>query len=148
MLISIHVPKTAGSSFRSSLQEAFGDRMLLHYSTQPISSYMRDKAARLRCKFNVSCRSGAFRRYEAIHGHFVADTFNSLPFPKRFCIFLRRPVERVISHYLFWKKFYPQIMPRNSVLDHVVRKQLTIVQFAALPQNGQFLFDISRPGGP
>ncbi|MGC9964585.1 MAG: hypothetical protein ABSE08_04200 [Syntrophobacteraceae bacterium] len=134
MLISVHIPKTAGTSFGYSLKEVLGDSLLLHYKTKPLSSDIRYKATLLECKFNCLCRGrGIERRYKAIHGHFVADTFNFLPSPKQYCVFLRRPVERLISHYFLSKKAH--LRPRkNTIMDRVIRNQMTIYDFAALPE--------------
>jgi len=76
-------------------------------------------------------------RFDAIHGHFVADTFNFLPVPKQLCVFLRDPADRLISHYLYWTK-PGEKFPRNSVLDRLIRNRLTINEFAALPQMVNF----------
>jgi hypothetical protein len=135
MLISVHMPKTAGTSFLNSLQKVFGERLLQHYSTPPDSTYMSDRAALLKYKFGVIWKGRKIvRRYDAIHGHFVPETFSFLPGPKQFCVFLREPVDRTISHYLYWEKMGPLQIPRHSVLDHVVRNHLTLNDFAALPE--------------
>jgi hypothetical protein len=85
MLISVHVPKCAGTSFRHVLQGVYGDRLWLNYGTIFVRSQARPEAV----PPGVVC----------IHGHFFADAFDEL-FPQRQLItWLRHPVERVVSNY-------------------------------------------------
>ncbi len=101
MLISVRIPKTAGYSLQKSLSEVFGKRLYLEYSMRPLSSSTIDRAARLKRRINVTCLGGNIvRRYDAIYCHIVAHTFNSLPCPKQYSVFLRNPVDRVFTHYL------------------------------------------------
>jgi hypothetical protein len=138
MLISVHVPKTAGTSLLSSLRNAYGERLLTHYSTFPTSKYRRHKAALLKWKFGCRLKAKTIvSRYSVIHGHFVADTFNFLSCPKRYCVFLREPVDRLISHYLFWKRDDMKFS-KNSVRELLIRKKLTLNEFADLPEMTNF----------
>lgn len=134
MLISVHVPKTAGTSFRNSLVKTFGERLLLDYSTQPSSRYLTHRASYLKHKYGFLWKGRKIvSRYEVIHGHFPADMFDFLPGPKQFCMFMRQPVDRLVSHYLFWKRDGSKF-PGNSALDSFIRNRLTLDQFAALPE--------------
>ncbi|HVZ65480.1 MAG TPA: hypothetical protein VG936_12980 [Lacunisphaera sp.] len=85
MIISIHVPKTAGTTFRELLAGHFGEDLCLFYAgyknhrMEPVD----DVPAHARC----------------IHGHMHARDFDHrYPGAKR-VVWLRHPVERVASEY-------------------------------------------------
>jgi len=59
MIVSVHVPKCAGTSFRTILDSIFGDRIWHNYGT----IFSRDQA-----RPNVIPPNAG-----AIHGHFIAD---------------------------------------------------------------------------
>lgn len=136
MLISIHVPKTAGTSFRNSLAREFGDRLLWAYGTRPLSSFFADRVTRLKYKFKVlKDKEKLARDYDAIHGHFVGHLYDRLPVPKQYCLFLRDPLSRVVSHYVYCMQGDESRETwRHSLWSHVVRNRLDIYSFAALPE--------------
>lgn len=140
MLISVHVPKTAGTSLRKSLEIAFGKRMLLSYNTHPISDLMADRLARVSCKLNSIINGWKIVKcYDAIHGHFKAHTFDSLPGKKRYSIILRNPVDRVISHYIYWTKHKAHAAnERNEIWDYMIKNKLDVNDFAELRQMVDF----------
>src|ERR1700678_709074 len=85
MVISVHVPKSAGTSFRRVLDEVCGARIWDNYGT----IFSRDQA---RAEL---VPPGA----RIIHGHFIADAFDDL-FPRRRLVtWVRHPVERLVSNY-------------------------------------------------
>ena len=102
MLLSIHVPKTAGNSFRESLKARFGDRMMGDYGDwagfdEPEANARRE----LRVAAMRSRRTELIEKYDVIHGHFVADKYLGL-FPRpEFMAFFREPHQQVLAHYYF-----------------------------------------------
>jgi sulfotransferase famil protein len=91
-LISIHVPKTAGTSFRAVLEQWFGANFCLHYFEE---------------RLNQKPRRHEMRGGICIHGHFnkrreigVRDYY---PEADQFITILRDPFEMVISRYFFAK---------------------------------------------
>jgi hypothetical protein len=105
MLLSMHIPKTAGTSFRMALQERFGPAMLLAYrgqvrGTEPVVGFegklLAELDAQRRERLTAYCRA---HKVECIHGHFTLPTLCEA-FPEASCItFLREPVDRLISAY-------------------------------------------------
>jgi hypothetical protein len=88
MIISVHVPKCAGTSFKTVLRGVFGDRMWDNYGT----IFTREQA-----------RVGLVPEgTECIHGHFFADAFESLYPESPMVTFVRHPVERLVSHYHYF----------------------------------------------
>jgi hypothetical protein len=102
MILSLHVPKAAGNSFRALLQTQFAERLMLDYGDW---AGCRVPEAIERCNIRTlrmrSRRDELRRRYDAIHGHFVADKYSGL-FPNAdFVAFLRDPYQQAASHYCF-----------------------------------------------
>ncbi len=101
MLISIHIPKTAGNSFREALLDSYGhDRVLRDYGDwagfdEPFANLRRAKrAAAMRAR-----RDELLEKYDVIHGHFVADKYLGLFPDARFSAFFREPAQQSISHW-------------------------------------------------
>lgn len=91
-LISIHVPKCGGSSFRQLLKKWFGKKLYKHYFQQ----------------YNSLPPKHRLKRGICIHGHFnrtkgfgIMDYY---PKVDQFITVLREPLEIAISNYFFWKK--------------------------------------------
>lgn len=113
MLVSVHIPKTAGSSFLGTLTENYGSKLLKDYADIPINTpvYERNKSALQASLFNAE---KDFREIECIHGHFLPLKYLLLSDKQKttFVTWLRNPVDRVLSHYYFWKRtFDPKVSP-------------------------------------
>ncbi len=85
LIVSVHLPKCAGTSFRHLLARIYGDRLWLNYG----GAFARAQA-----------RPGCVPDGTAlVHGHFLADTFDDIVPQPTLVTWLRHPVERVVSHY-------------------------------------------------
>lgn len=132
MIVSVHVPKTAGRSFLSYLRDTLGeDRIRRDWGGGPrieggmgpvagLAQDLRGRAVRLRNRL----RPGAF---DCIHGHFVASKYASLD--AAMVAWVRDPVERVASHHAFFRRYRDA---RNR-LSLAVQQGLPLLDFAALP---------------
>lgn len=104
MIYSLHIPKTAGTSFRNALSELYGDRLALFYgprdpATHPLLRVRRtDLASRIRALQDEGV--------EVLHGHFhVRHVESAIVDPSRqLWTWLRDPIERVVSQYSFMKE--------------------------------------------
>jgi hypothetical protein len=107
LLVSVHLPKTAGTSFGESLADCFGDRLCRDYDDAPLNTppLKRKMAAVLGSLRNVAAPPA---RFECIHGHFLPVKYRwlRLRLPARFVTWMRDPVERLASHYHFWNRSY------------------------------------------
>lgn len=117
MILSIHVPKAGGNSFRQLLQNEFGERVLLDYGDW---AGFKVPEALERCRVRTlkmrSRRDELLRKYRIIHGHFVADKYLGL-FPREdFVAFFRDPYQQAVSHYWF--------LVRNPQREHPEEKML------------------------
>ena len=87
MIVSVHISKTAGSSFRALLQQQFRKRLFLDYWRRLDS---------VPCDFDKT-------KYDCIHGHFQASKY--LPKEQNvFITWMRNPLDRAISHYNYLQR--------------------------------------------
>lgn len=130
MLISVHLPKTAGTSFIKSLQGHFGGALLSVYGDMPINTppFERNKAALQESIHNAE--TTRFFGIECIHGHFLPLKYLLLgcKMDLKFITWLRDPIERLLSHYYYWKRHYD---PENAPSLHrrVVEENWSVERF-------------------
>jgi len=115
MIVSIHVPKCAGTSFRRVLTEICGARIWYNYGT----IFSRDQA-----RAELVPRGTQF-----IHGHFLADAFDDLFPGRRLVTWVRHPVERLVSNYLHFLRS-PDM--RDDCCRAVHERKLSLRQFSDL----------------
>ena len=99
MLISVHIPKTGGGSFKSILSKQFGDRLFQDSGDRPLmhNSETRNNAA-LISRLHAQDLP---KNYDCIHGHFLPTKFD-IPAQKNvFVTWFRCPYQRMISRYHF-----------------------------------------------
>ena len=102
MLVSVHIPKTGGVTFRRSvLEPAFGDRLLLDYADRPLAHETGKRNARAQA---FVPDEGLLRRYDCVHGHFLAAKYANAASGCEFAVWLRHPVQRVVSRFLFARR--------------------------------------------
>ncbi|MFL5342601.1 MAG: hypothetical protein ACJ8F7_20910 [Gemmataceae bacterium] len=113
MLISLHLPKTAGTSFAAALESRFGPRLLRDYADLPINTPRSERhAAAFRAGLAMAETGGPDAH--CIHGHFLPVKYLPLADRRdvRFITWIRDPVARVLSHYYYWQRTYnPQSAP-------------------------------------
>jgi hypothetical protein len=121
MLISVHLPKTAGMSVLKALESHFGGR-LLHVHDRPINTPPRQRHARAA----RACLAHALRPpggVECIHGHFLPVKYLLLKWRAhaRFVTWLREPAQRLVSHYQYCQRMVragtPSILQRRVVAE-------------------------------
>jgi sulfotransferase famil protein len=138
LIISVHIHKNAGMNFKKHLIKSFDDSLLL--------SYGRDERIleRFFTKINVpKYNKSDFDNIAIIHGHFLTDLFDSLEKDIKYAIFLRDPVERVISNYYFLKRNNY----KHSHICSMIAEGLGLEEYAELnsSQNVQTFFMANKP---
>lgn len=126
LIVSIHVPKTGGETFRDilealtegHLQRDYGDRPLA-----PLSLRQRYRLATARPQLEPGAR--------AVHGHFIATKYWRRFPDARYMAWFREPVERLASHYHYWKRKPDR---QNPTCRRLIEEDLTLEAFAALPE--------------
>jgi hypothetical protein len=136
MLISVHIPKTAGSSFLAAIEQHYGQKLRADYGDLPIN----ESALRSNVKALLDClRFGVLgageNELECIHGHFLPLKYRFLRANSNglFVAWLRDPVERIFSHYHYWMRSYD---PASSGKLHrrVVEEEWSLERFCLGPE--------------
>lgn len=115
MLISVHIPKCAGTSFRHVLQALYGDKLWPNYG----AIFTRNQAQPGLVPAHTVC----------VHGHFLADAFDDLDPRRHLLTWVRHPVERVVSNYYHFLRS-PDM--RDDCCRHLFEERLSLRQFAEL----------------
>jgi hypothetical protein len=132
MIVSIHVPKCAGTSFRRILTEICGARIWFNYGT----IFSRDQA-----RAELVPPGTRF-----IHGHFLADAFDGLFPDRRLLTWVRHPVDRLVSNY---HHFLRSPDMRDDCCRALHERRLSLRQFADLEwmQNETSRYLANKPVG-
>ncbi|MGH6839118.1 MAG: sulfotransferase family 2 domain-containing protein [Methylocella sp.] len=129
-IISVHVPKTAGSSFLVWLESIFGSDQIVRDADRPTdpNSEMNVDPARVLSRYAAARKlpDGSL----VVHGHFWAKKYERIENAVRIT-FLRDPIERTISHYYFWLNTPGA---GNSLHQRVLDDGMGMLDFARLPQ--------------
>ena len=106
MIVSVHLPKTAGSSFLKSLESRFGDGLLRDYTDMAMIQKYLDNQVGVQALINPPDIS--LSGVQCIHGHFLPLKYIPLASQRdvKFVTWVRDPVDRILSHYYFWKRSY------------------------------------------
>lgn len=113
-IISIHIPKTAGTTFGQILAQVYGDACVLFDNPQLA---------------HIGELPAVGPQIRAIHGHFPVGKYaGHFPWAKRI-VWLRHPIYRVISHYFFLKSF-SEVHNNDPIHRLVLEQQISIVEFA------------------
>ena len=76
----------------------FGDRLLLDYDDRPLAHDASERNAKAEA---FVPDDELLRRYDCVHGHFLPAKYAKKRMPCRFAVWLRDPVQRVMSRFLF-----------------------------------------------
>ncbi|MEZ2301800.1 MAG: hypothetical protein ACBR13_08560 [Microcoleus sp.] len=119
-LISVHVPKTAGSTFGYVvLPQIYSPHTILYdYDYLPINTLIQQ--GKLSTKTKV------------IHGHFPGKKYREHYPNTKMVIWLRNPVISLISAYYFWMTLNPDYI-LNKDYRYVVDNKLDFPDFIKLP---------------
>ena len=111
MLVSVHIPKTGGSSFKYILEQHFQNNLRVDYSDR-VMKYSREENLKSALTFNAKGKFPAAPT-ACIHGHFLATKYKDIP-EARFCTWLRDPVERIVSRYYHALKSRERLGVKNK----------------------------------
>jgi hypothetical protein len=126
LIVSIHVPKTGGETFRDILEELTDGHLQRDYGDRPLAPL----TLRQRVKLATS-RPHLEPGTRAVHGHFIATKYWRRYPDARYMAWLREPVERLASHYHYWKR-KPDM--KNATCRRLIDEDLSMEAFAALPE--------------
>jgi hypothetical protein len=148
LIISVHVPKAAGTTFSRYLLNAFPDGVLRDY--EPItpevaelfdtsfswlnSQLTGDGRTRLISYGILKCKKlVAERGIRVIHGHFNIDKYLGIFPDATYVTWLRDPLERALSQYNFFKRTLMD--PPDLVNSLIYEGKLPFEEWMTLPVN-------------
>jgi hypothetical protein len=138
MIVSVHIPKTAGSSFRADLLDVYGPRLLLDYGDWPEVSTPEADARHAASRAHVLARvASGPEDYAAIHGHFLVSKYLDV-FPVTALVaMVRDPYQHAVSSYEHALRQGPSEHPG---LQRFQRDGMTLTESIAVVPNHQSLF--------
>lgn len=118
-LISIHIPKTGGVSFRKALEEHYPD------GVEVISRAKLKKNARLWQGERIDLEH---KGVQALHGHFPAKNWMREKYKNaKFITWLRNPIDKIVSNYNF---YLTQPIHGNKIHKQFIEENWDITRLA------------------
>ncbi|MEN1941331.1 hypothetical protein WCE41_09355 [Luteimonas sp. MJ246] len=135
LLVSLHLPKTAGTSFAETLRAASGDGYRDDYADLPMQ-YAALRRRMQAVRGGLAMRGRVAADATCIHGHFLALKYRIAlgRRPARWITWMRDPVQRLASHYAFWRRDYDGGDPAQPLRNRMLREQWTFERFALGPE--------------
>jgi hypothetical protein len=134
LLVSLHLPKTAGTSFADALLRAYGTGLRLDYSMLPMQVPRGRRNLRALAAWRAKIQLAA--EAKAVHGHFLPVSYLPLTWrrPVTFITWLREPVQRLASHYEYWRREYRTQDPTQPLRNRMLAEDWTFERFALGPE--------------
>ena len=130
-LISLHLPKCAGTSFMRALERVYtADSIYYDYKDRPAdpaSAINLDPEGFLERHRRHPSPDATHKK--VIHGHFYIKKYDDIKGCAR-VVFIRHPVERLIAHYYFWLSIAKH---GHTLHDYVLDNDISLLQFARIP---------------
>jgi hypothetical protein len=124
-LVSLHIPKTAGTSFRNILKSVYGDRAVVRLDIN------NRGVTRLN---QVVYEENKAPSAKVLHGHFVyEDIVNRFDLPTGFkkITWLRHPVQRVVSNYYYLESRLKTLLNEEQKNLNILSKmQRSLLEYA------------------
>jgi hypothetical protein len=135
VLISLHLPKTAGTSFLAVLEQHFGESLYRDYDDRPLHHGALRRHLRCTRAALTHSLSGLAGEPACIHGHFLPLKYRYLRSSSdlRFVTWFRDPVQRIVSHYNYWRREY-EAATAGALHRKVVEEDWSLERFALSPE--------------
>lgn len=134
MIISVHLPKTAGTSFYKLLDDHFNGLIKRDYKDVPLNKSISSRRlqALLKC---LSLYVINPKKINCIHGHFMPLKyfFYRSQSDVKFVTWMRNPVERLASHYFHWLRTY-DVSTSPLLHRRVVEEKWSLERFCLGPE--------------
>jgi hypothetical protein len=129
-LVSLHIPKTAGTSFRNTLYKEFGQKAVLRVDIKIRKHPIIEIEQKNIDPSSPSLPNGI----RVVHGHFRAiDLHKHFPVTQGLPMvtWLRDPVERVLSNYYYLSKRLKEEVGNNDQALRLIRRlERSLIEFA------------------
>tara|TARA_Y100000588_G_C14068172_1_gene844565 strand:+ start:247 stop:963 length:717 start_codon:yes stop_codon:yes gene_type:complete len=147
IILSTHIPKTAGSFFGQALLGCHPEILFYNYGPKSRATriYQRGQLLNLhegKDHKDVFLKKSAQYKEEGLaimHGHFWIRSYSELIPPAKPIVWLREPAQRLRSHFEFWKNPPKHKNPKYKLFK---KENFSFVEFATHPEftNRQYLF--------
>ncbi|WP_367389476.1 sulfotransferase family 2 domain-containing protein [Lewinella sp. LCG006] len=126
-LISIHIPKTAGTSFRNTLKQVYGEEKVVRLDINRSSKEVRINEL-------LFTKPELPSKIKVIHGHFSIANLKQCFFIDEctpMITWLRDPVDRVISNYFYLcKRLAEELEEEKKGLNILSKLQRSLIEYA------------------
>lgn len=159
--LSIHIPKTAGTTFGTLLREHFGHGFFRHVDTRrfagaskTIKTFAGGKQVPLLKRFGfIGAKKGGIR---CLHGHYPIRKYKkqypSLLNGTKLIAGFRDPAKRVVSHYEYIKRAHPYMIKKNNGKDtftkEIIENNYSLSEYAGAVQSQNVQFKYINPLRP
>ena len=126
LIVSIHIPKTGGETFRDILEVMTEGHLQRDYGDRPLAPATVRQRLRL-----ATARPQLEPGTRAVHGHFIATKYWRRYPEASYMAWFREPVERLASHFHYWRRKPDR---RNPTCRKLIEQDLSLQAFAALPE--------------
>lgn len=136
LVVSLHMPKTAGNSFLATLDDHFGRGLHRDYADYPLHVAPQERH-RQALQGALSLTQPDYKDTLCVHGHFLPVKYLLLA-DQRPCVFatwLREPIARLVSHYHYWNDVYdPDSADIKLLHRRVVEEKWSLQRFCLSPE--------------
>ncbi len=128
-LVSLHIPKTAGTSFRNILKAVYGEEQVVRFDINRFVAVENEEFTDKKLPSHI----------RVIHGHFPYNKLMELvaiPQGVPVITWLRDPVERVISNYYYLSKILrEELNEEEKDLNILAKMQKTLLEYVCAAPN-------------
>lgn len=130
-LISIHIPKTAGTSFYNTLLDQYSETAVRRVDISTHRGFQVDKEKHFELK--------KLQEAKVIHGHFSLSELKEYFYFSEdtpVITWLRNPTDRVISNYFYLKSMLEKQVDKATFPGLFPRLCRSLIEFASIPGSG------------
>jgi hypothetical protein len=143
MIISVHIPKTAGTSFGQDLVGAFGPRIFGDYGDWPEARTPEAQAHNERRRIEMLDRvEEQAAKFDIIHGHFTVNKYLNVFPDSTFVTFVRDPFQHAVSTHEQASREEHDLHPGHRPFKE---QQMTVADLVEAYPNHQSLYLAGLP---
>jgi hypothetical protein len=144
LIVSVHIPKTGGTTFLDILKSMADEILYLDYGKGIPPTNVFRKGELSSEDFESFPDLESYPGRSVIHGHFRFGKYAN-QFPRAVYItWLRDPVERLASHYYYWQR---TPFMEDELCNQVISEKMTLEDFAQLDIARNVQHRFLSPGG-
>jgi hypothetical protein len=126
MIISVHIPKTAGKSFKKSLEQEYKEKLAYDYRDNPARQGLKDKIKRLVSLVYPNITNET----KIIHGHMNPDKYRKIYPNAEYVVFLRDPLATLDSYYHYTREKRSSEHPIHRLINKISFERFLMTDFA------------------